>query len=146
MHYIASAWDEVSADTIANSFKHCGFKRSDASPASEAVMLEEAEAEFGNLQLPVTFADYVGADDDVAVCNAVSLEEVMDTMCPDDKISDEEEVDDDAEVCAPNPSYADVLQSVDNIRRFACARDDVGDLLSDVAALERKLMRRGWAK
>ncbi|KAH7950617.1 hypothetical protein HPB51_028349 [Rhipicephalus microplus] len=96
--------------------------------------------------LPGSFADYVGADDDVAVCSAVSLDDIIETVRPDSaETSDEEEMDDTAEASASVPTYTDVLDYVDNIRRFACAYDEVGDLLQDVAALERKLMRRGWA-
>ncbi|KAH7961547.1 hypothetical protein HPB52_010231 [Rhipicephalus sanguineus] len=53
---------------------------------------------------------------------------------------EEEEMDDAAEASVSVPTYADVLCYVDHIRRFACARDEIGDLLPDVAAIERKLM------
>ncbi|XP_037290737.2 tigger transposable element-derived protein 4 [Rhipicephalus microplus] len=145
MHYIASAWDAVTQETIANSFRHCGFTRSGGC-FSEAAVLDDDEPEFGRLELPGSFADYVGADDDVAVCSAVSLDDIIETVRPDSaETSDEEEMDDTAEASASVPTYTDVLDYVDNIRRFACAYDEVGDLLQDVAALERKLMRRGWA-
>ncbi|KAH6939973.1 hypothetical protein HPB50_023003 [Hyalomma asiaticum] len=73
MHYIASAWDAVSSDTIANSFRHGGFKRSDACSTSEAAVSVDDKPEFGCLQLPGTFADYVSADDGVAVCRWITL-------------------------------------------------------------------------
>ncbi|KAH7946496.1 hypothetical protein HPB52_000248 [Rhipicephalus sanguineus] len=104
------------------------------------------EPEFGSLELPGSFADYVGADDDVAVCSEVSLDDIIETVRPDTAgTSDEEEMDDAAEASASVPTYADVLLLcyVDHIRRFACAHDEIGDLLPDVAAIERKLMRRG---
>lgn len=146
MHYIASAWDAVTPETIANSFRHCGFNRSGACSTSEAALPVDDEPEFGSLELPGSFADYVGADDDVAVCSEVSLDDIIETVRPDTAgTSDEEEMDDAAEASASVPTYADVLCYVDHIRRFACARDEIGDLLPDVAAIERKLMRRGWA-
>ncbi|KAH7961221.1 hypothetical protein HPB52_005963 [Rhipicephalus sanguineus] len=90
---------------------------------------------------PGSFADYVGADDDVAVCSEVSLDDIIETVRPDTAgTSDEEEMDDAAEASVSVPTYADVLCYVDHIRRFACARDEIGDLLPDVAAIERKLM------
>ncbi|KAH8034169.1 hypothetical protein HPB51_021559 [Rhipicephalus microplus] len=83
-------------------------------------------------------------DDDVAVCSAVSLDDIIETVRPDTAgTSDEEEIDDTTEASASVPTYADVLCYVDNIRRFACARDKIGDLLPDVAAIKRKLMHRG---
>ncbi|KAH6948862.1 hypothetical protein HPB50_026613 [Hyalomma asiaticum] len=112
----------------------------------EAALPVDDEPELGSLELPGSFADYVGADDDVAVCSEVSLDDIIETVRPDTAgTSDEEEMDDAAEASVSVPTYADVLCYVDHIRRFACARDEIGDLLPDVAAIERKLMRRGWA-
>ncbi|KAH7934991.1 hypothetical protein HPB52_002567 [Rhipicephalus sanguineus] len=145
MHCIASAWDAVTPETIVNSFRHCGFNRSGACSTSEAAVPVDDEPEFGSLELPGSFADYVGADDDVAVCSEVSLDDIIKTVRPAAaETSNEEEMDDAAEASAPVPTYADVLCYVDHIRRFACARDEIGDLLPDVAAIERKLMRPGW--
>ncbi|KAH8019881.1 hypothetical protein HPB51_022982 [Rhipicephalus microplus] len=97
MHYIASALDAIFPETIVNCFRHCGFNRSGACSTSEAAVPVDDEPEFGNLELPVSFADYVGANDDVAVCNAVSLDDIIDTLRPDTAgTSDEEEMDDTA--------------------------------------------------
>ncbi|KAH7961599.1 hypothetical protein HPB52_010717 [Rhipicephalus sanguineus] len=120
--------------TIANSFRHCGFNRSGACSTSEAAVPVDDEPEFGSLELPGSFADYVGADDDVAACSEVSLDDSIETVRPDTAgTSDEEEMDDAAEASASVPTYADVLCYVDHIRRFACARDEIGDLLPDQA-------------
>ncbi|KAH7969963.1 hypothetical protein HPB52_023096 [Rhipicephalus sanguineus] len=101
MHYIASAWDAVTPETIANSFRHCGFNRSGACSTSEAAVPVDDEPEFGSLELPGSFADYVGADDDVAVCSEVSLDDIIETVRPDTAgTSDEEETDDAAEASA----------------------------------------------
>ncbi|KAH7969023.1 hypothetical protein HPB52_013695 [Rhipicephalus sanguineus] len=119
MHYIASAWDAVTPETIANSFRHCGFNRSGACSTSEAALPVDDEPEFGSLELPGSFADYVGADDDVAVCSEVSLDDIIETVRPDTAgTSDEEEMDDAAEASVSVPTYADVLCYVDHIRRF----------------------------
>ncbi|KAH7972904.1 hypothetical protein HPB52_018518 [Rhipicephalus sanguineus] len=130
MHYIASAWDAVTPETITNSFRHCGFNRSGACSTSEAAVPVDDEPEFSSLELPGSFADYVGADDDVAVCSEVSLDDIIETVRPDTAgTSDEEEMDDAAEASASVLTYADVLCYVNHIRRFACARDEIGDLL-----------------
>ncbi|KAH7962152.1 hypothetical protein HPB52_014654 [Rhipicephalus sanguineus] len=119
MHYIASAWDAVTPETIANSFRHCGFNRSGACSTSEAALPVDDEPEFGSLELPGSFADYVGADDDVAVCSEVSLDDIIETVRPDTAgTSDEEEMDDAAEASVSVPTYADVLCYVDHIRRY----------------------------
>ncbi|KAH6939573.1 hypothetical protein HPB50_019546 [Hyalomma asiaticum] len=112
MHYIASAWDVVSSDTI----------------------------------LPGTFADYVSADDGVAVCSAVLLDNIIEAVCPDSTdTSYEEEMDDAGEASTSIPTYTEVLCYIDNIGQFACAHNEIGDLLPDIAAPKRKLMRHGCA-
>ncbi|KAH7976639.1 hypothetical protein HPB52_017086 [Rhipicephalus sanguineus] len=66
--------------------------------ANEAALPVDDEPEFGSLELPGSFADYVGADDDVAVCSEVSLDDIIETVRPDTAgTSDEEEMDDAAE-------------------------------------------------
>ncbi|KAH7936404.1 hypothetical protein HPB52_023109 [Rhipicephalus sanguineus] len=115
------------AETVALRCSIDDFKASNAA----AVPVDD-EPEFANLELPGSFADYVGADDDVAVCSEVSLDDIIETVRPDTAgTSDEEEMDDAAEASASIPTYADVLCYVDHIRRFACARDEIGDLLPD---------------
>ncbi|KAH7946826.1 hypothetical protein HPB52_004900 [Rhipicephalus sanguineus] len=114
----------LTPETIANSFGHCGFNRSGACSTSEAAVPVDDEPEFGSLELPGPFVDYVGADDD--------LDDIIETVRPDTAgTSDEEEMDNAAEASASVPTSADVLCYVDHIRRFACARDEIGDLLPD---------------
>ncbi|KAH7986688.1 hypothetical protein HPB52_024800 [Rhipicephalus sanguineus] len=75
--------------------------RSGACSTSEAAVPVDDEPEFGNLELPGSFADYVGADDDVAVCSEVSLDDIIEIVRPDTAgTSDEEEMDDAAEASA----------------------------------------------
>ncbi|KAH7975759.1 hypothetical protein HPB52_004930 [Rhipicephalus sanguineus] len=74
---------QITPETIANSFRHCGFNGSGACSTSEAALPVDDEPEFGSLELPGSFADYVGADDDVAVCSEVSLDDIIETVRPD---------------------------------------------------------------
>ncbi|KAH7943365.1 hypothetical protein HPB52_007278 [Rhipicephalus sanguineus] len=67
----------------------------------EAAVPVDDEPEFGSLELPGSFADYGSADDDVAVCSEVSLDDIIETVRPDTAgTSDEEEMDDAAEASA----------------------------------------------
>ncbi|KAH7961780.1 hypothetical protein HPB52_012080 [Rhipicephalus sanguineus] len=81
------------------------LNRSGACSTSEAALPVDGEPEFGSLELPGSFADYVGADDDVAVCSEVSLDDIIETVRPDTAgTSDEEEMDDAAEASVSVPT------------------------------------------
>ncbi|KAH7944116.1 hypothetical protein HPB52_015994 [Rhipicephalus sanguineus] len=108
-------------------------------------MLPKLQHELARAPLPETFADYVGADNGVVVCSVVSLDDTIEAVRPDyAETSDEEDMDEAAEASASVPTYVDVCY-VDNIRWFAGAREEISNLLPDVGALKKKLMRRGWA-
>lgn len=80
------------------------------------------------------------------MCNAVLLDDIIEAVCPDAAENfDEEWTDHAGEPSMSSLTYADMLCYVDNIRWFACACDEISDLLPDITALERTLMWRGWA-
>lgn len=137
MNYIVNAWDAVTPETIADSLRHCCLSRSGACSTSEVAVPVDDEPEFRSLELPGSFADYAGAEGDVAVCCAESMDIITETVCLDSAIaSNKGEIYDTAE------ASADALWYIDNIRGFACTCDEIGDLLPNVATLERKPIRR----
>lgn len=151
MHFLASSWDAVPQSSIANSFKHCGFKREAASSAGDTTPSMDCKLEadvgfvdedFGGvLDTTATFTEYVEADDNVAICGELSLEDAVDealTRAETTVTSDED--DDSTDVAVPVPTtFADVLRHIDGIRNYICSCDDTENLLSDVFQLERKL-------
>lgn len=63
MHYIASSWDAIPKDTIANLFKHRGFRRDDGSSTSDTMIV-----------------DYVNANDNVPVCDTAALDKSIEDI------------------------------------------------------------------
>ncbi|KAH7974509.1 hypothetical protein HPB49_016353 [Dermacentor silvarum] len=160
MHMIASSWSAVSQSTIANSFRHCGFVRetastADASTAGDSTSLMEENAstvdddDFERLHPSTTFAEFVEADDNVAVCSELSLDDAIAEALPDaDTATSDEDAAaaaDAADVAVPT-SFADMLRHIDGIRSYVCTREATEDVLSDVAKLEGKLLRLGSKK
>ncbi|KAK8772797.1 hypothetical protein V5799_012667 [Amblyomma americanum] len=155
MHFIASSWNAVSQSTIANLFKHRGLKRETASSAGDATtsMPLEADACFANddferLNLTTTFADYVEADDNIAICGEVSLDDAIEEALPSaDTTATSDKDNDDATDAVPVPTtFVEVLGHIDGTRNFICSRDPAENLLLDVAQLERKLLVHGSNK
>ncbi|KAH7935656.1 hypothetical protein HPB52_011443 [Rhipicephalus sanguineus] len=101
----------------------------------EAAVPVDDEPEFANLELPGSFVDYVGADDDVAVCSEVSLDDIIETVRPDTAgTSDEEEMDDAAEASAKGGNKLHVGSQTLRIF-YAGFADTVPCILAVVAVL-----------
>ncbi|XP_065302340.1 tigger transposable element-derived protein 6-like [Dermacentor albipictus] len=145
MHFIASLWNAALQSAIANSFKHCGFKRETASSAGDATtsMPLEANAGFTNddfegLNLTTTFAEYVEANDNIAICGDTSLDvPIKETLPSADPAVTSDEDEDDTTDAVPEPTtFAEELWHIDGIRNFIYSRDAAEDFLLDVVQLE----------
>ncbi|KAH6922664.1 hypothetical protein HPB50_017473 [Hyalomma asiaticum] len=138
---------------------HCGFVRETASTAgasaagdSTSSMEENASSvdeDFERLNRTTTFAEFVEADDDVAICGELSLDDAIAEALPDadtTATSDEDEDDAAAAADAVPTSFADMLRHIDGIRSYVCTREATEDVLLYVAKLEGKLLRLGSKK
>ncbi|KAL1487095.1 hypothetical protein MTO96_046674 [Rhipicephalus appendiculatus] len=150
MHMIASSWSAVSQSTIANSFKHCGFVRETVSTAGDTTssMEEDSSAidddDFERLNPTTTFA--VEADDNVATCGELSLDEAIAEEFPGAEAtatSDEDDAAATAADAAVPTSFADMLRHMDGIRSYVCTRDATEDVLLDIAKLEGEAFEHG---
>ncbi|KAG0430683.1 hypothetical protein HPB47_022453 [Ixodes persulcatus] len=111
MHYIANSWDAICKDTIANSFKCCGFRRDNDSSTGDTMIV-----------------DYVNANDNISVCDTAALDEITeDITLPHVDTFDEEDNSADADACVP--AFLEASQSIDKILQFVCTHNDIIDLL-----------------
>ncbi|KAH6944765.1 hypothetical protein HPB50_004969 [Hyalomma asiaticum] len=107
------------------------------------------DEDFERLNRTTTFAEFVEADDDVAICGELSLDDAIAEALPDadtTATSDEDEDDAAAAADAVPTSFADMLRHIDGIRSYVCTREATEDVLLDVAKLEGKLLRLGSKK
>ncbi|KAK8771180.1 hypothetical protein V5799_025575 [Amblyomma americanum] len=102
-----------------------------------------ADNDFEDLNLTTTFAEYVEADNNVAICGEVSLDDAIAEALPSaDITATSNEDNDDTTDAVPVPTtFAEVLRHIDGIRNFICSSDAAEKLLLDVAQLERKLLQ-----
>ncbi|XP_070385712.1 tigger transposable element-derived protein 4-like [Dermacentor albipictus] len=130
MHFIASSWNAVSQSTIASSFKHCNFKRETASSVEDPTTSMPLEADAGftddnfeGLNLTTIFAEYVEADDNVAICGEVLLDDAIEEALPSaDTAATSDEDNDNTTDAVPVPTpFAKVLRHIDGIRNFICS-------------------------
>ncbi|KAK8783537.1 hypothetical protein V5799_010099 [Amblyomma americanum] len=104
--------------------------------------------DFEGLNLTTTCAEYVEANDNVAICGEVSLDDAIEEALPSaDTTAASDEGNGDATDAVPVPTtFAEVLRHIDDIRNFICSHDAAEDLLLDVAQLERKILVHGSNK
>lgn len=86
-----------------------------------------------------TFNDYVNADDNFAVCNAATLDNISEdiTLLRVDNIDEEGNI---ADADVREQTFLEALQSMGKIQQFVCIHDGIADLLPKLAAFKRKLM------
>ncbi|XP_064483000.1 tigger transposable element-derived protein 6-like [Ornithodoros turicata] len=142
MHMLARAQHQVTVATISNCFRHCGFVVADTEASDSAAALEVACEDISDVLHDVNFSDYINADSGVAVCGALTDEDIIcevvssenapTDICDDDDEGEEE----DPQVC---PSASQVIEAL-NVARlfFSCEENEEGSLCH-VYALERSL-------
>ncbi|KAH6921203.1 hypothetical protein HPB50_027810 [Hyalomma asiaticum] len=107
------------------------------------------DEDFERLNQTTTFAEFVEADDDVAICGELSLDDAIAEALPDADTTATSDEDEDAAAAAADAvptSFADMLRHIDGIRSYVCTREATEDVLLDVAKLEGKLLRLGSKK
>ncbi|KAH7976937.1 hypothetical protein HPB52_021750 [Rhipicephalus sanguineus] len=107
--------------------------------------VSSVDDDFERLNPATTFAEFVEADDDVAVCSELSLDDAIAEALPDADTATSDE--DDAvaaaaaDVAVPT-SFDDMLRHIDGIRNYVCTCKAT----EDVAKPEGKLLRLGSKK
>lgn len=84
------AWRNITAKTIVNCFKSCGFIANDINSETERNNISENETicdEWENLN--IDFEDFVSVDDEVAVCGDLSDMDIVESMSQNNDIDDD---------------------------------------------------------
>jgi len=78
MEMVHKAWENVSAQTIANCFRTCGFiKNGQTIDEGIPVQCEEVESTWNRLEVPVSFEEFVHFDDNVATAGTFTDGEII---------------------------------------------------------------------
>ncbi|KAG0440314.1 hypothetical protein HPB47_016337, partial [Ixodes persulcatus] len=98
MHMLVRAWDQVTAATIANCFRHCGF----SVLGTEAAGGDTGECEvvfegMRDLLQDASFADSVDADSSAVICGAMTNEDIIAQVVGKPVAEAENDVDDEEE-------------------------------------------------
>ena len=149
LYLLRLSWENVSVQTIANCFHHCGFTHPDDNATSQADVLDTADGpsllrrlNTSEFELPnkVTFENFVDVDSEVISTAALTDEDIALIVQKEDIdiCTDDEEIDD-SPVPPPPPTAREVDKSLSILRQYFEPRDPaVGEnCLLLVAKLEK---------
>ncbi|XP_037521072.1 tigger transposable element-derived protein 4 [Rhipicephalus sanguineus] len=117
LHMLVRVWEQVTALTIANCYRHCGFS-TEALQADEPPVLEHGvTAPMADVLEDVCFADYVDVDSSAVVCGALTDDDITCQVRSAEPVaaSDDDEEEDEAPV---RPSAAEVMARLNAARLF----------------------------
>lgn len=141
MHMLVRAWDQVTATTVANCFRHSGFCVAIEGTAGE---LDEREADVIPAGLrdalgDVNFGDYVDADRSAVVCGTITDDDIIAQVTGEEALV--VDVGEDEEDEAPTrPTASEVMEAMRVARLFFSFEEDEEDAFRHVRALENKAM------
>ncbi|XP_072142338.1 tigger transposable element-derived protein 6-like [Dermacentor andersoni] len=102
IHLIADAWRQLTANTIANCFRHAGFSSSDQASdlqdlpecdGEDALERQEVVEQCALKKIHLDFDEYVHIDDDVT-CPENTVESIVSEVCDEEESDPEEESED----------------------------------------------------
>ncbi|KAK8777976.1 hypothetical protein V5799_020682 [Amblyomma americanum] len=147
IHMLARAWDRVKQETIANCFRACGFVAAFSEDAS-AISSEEASTseldgtDFGDALGDVNFEDYVAVDKAVETCSALTDNEIVEIIRPQEAT---QESDDDVED-EPQAKAADAAAGLALVERFFAAEGDAEEAFRHIYSLQNLLSAARFGK
>ena len=157
MHFISSAWDQVTPETIMKCFRKSGIAE-EAAEYSDDDSLSDAEDEPGDhrpaqsVEEPqswnvvsngMTFQDFVSCDDSVAVAGENSLDDLIGDVAGGEESEEEEEIDPANE--EPIPSFVEALSGHEAAKRYLCSKAIDEKEVNVVSAFGRILYKSHFA-
>ncbi|KAL1453534.1 hypothetical protein MTO96_043753 [Rhipicephalus appendiculatus] len=142
MHMLVRAWEQVTATTIANCFRHSGFAAGSAQDSCD-VGVDGAEelmpvALHGTLQ-GASFVDYVEVDTCASVCGALNDEDIIARVAGEQPVAEEPEGEEDEDDEVPvRPSASEVTEALNVTHLFFSFEEGEEDSLRSVRALEQR--------
>lgn len=139
LHMLVRAWEQVTALTIANCYRHCGFS-TQALQADEPPVLEHGvTALMADVLEDVCFADYVNVDASAVVCDAVTDDDIICQVRSSQPVaaSDDDDEEDEAPVWHP---AAEVLAGLNAACLFPSFEEGEEEAFRQIRSLEQKVL------
>ncbi|XP_064475501.1 tigger transposable element-derived protein 6-like [Ornithodoros turicata] len=140
LHFVAMSWDRVTATTMQNCFRKCGFFNQTAPSADADVDATEDDLAIENwdhLGVEVSAHDFVTVDDDLATCGLRSIDKIVSEGGPQASGSCSEEDTADEHP----PTTAETLDALDVLRRVVDSEGMSEDACERFYAFQRTLLK-----
>lgn len=128
IHFIVSAWQQVTQFTIQNCFVKCGYgDRNEESDMSEVNRNDEDEdwTQLETGTAGVDFDAYVSVDQELATCGVLSVEEMCEEVASGSSMEEGQVDSDDNDEVDPKPvpSFQEALSAFETMRAFIYAHE-----------------------
>lgn len=140
LHMLVRAWSQVTAATIANCFRHCGFG---APNTVTSEVEEDVRVPFHVREVlgDADFGDYVNVDSCAAVCGAVTDDEIIAQVVGGDEepaVEDDDDANEEDGETPVLPSLSQVMEGLNHARLFFSFEEGEEDAFRLIRALEDK--------
>lgn len=139
LHMLVRAWDQVTAATIANCFRHYGLAVADegTEAACQPCQHEVIPAGLRDALEEISFDDYVDADSSAVVCAALSDEDIIAQESGEEPVDEDDR--DEEEEAPVRASASQVMEAIGVACLFFSFEEGEDDALRHVRALENKV-------
>ncbi|XP_065222127.1 tigger transposable element-derived protein 6-like [Planococcus citri] len=146
LHYLAAAWDDVSAATIQHCFQKSGFFSDNTTLLSSGSTDDDPDwLTTRQLFFACNLDNYIRIDDDVSTCAELSFHDIIASrFTPDEEEEEDEEEEDSANDVKSElpPSKIEALDAIDVLRRyFSSVRNDSQYVFNRLNKLETDVLR-----
>ena len=153
LYFLRQAWNSVTQTTIANCYRHAGFKvTNDDSESATSNYATDDDDPLDDLPLArlignITMEEYVSVDDDVPTCEDLSEDSIVDDIIAARSTEGNTDADDDDddgqtdEAAAEPPSVESALAACDTLRLFLHGQPGFDDVLRSLCNINKSVAK-----
>ncbi|XP_064455097.1 tigger transposable element-derived protein 6-like [Ornithodoros turicata] len=143
MKMLSAAWTATQPSTVANCFRHAGFKQCESSQAAQecdtlSSVADAWQALRGGVRDDIELEDFIDMDQDVVATEELAERDIVDSVREEGAVECCDDDDHDVELSVP--TQREVLDAIDVLRRFAGAQDNLEKAMEAVSVYERHVM------
>ena len=147
LYLLRLAWENVSAQTITNCFRHCGFTEEETSEGDEdedpssvgSALLTRLSSHGVELPEDVSFQQFVSVDNQAITSSELTIEDIATTVLNQSQEPENEGEEDNSQLPCPPPTSRETEQALLIVRHYFKVKDSAEKELQLVSKLQRSV-------